>query len=164
MSVIVDKQLSYTFSSNTSTGAQNVQNDGASFSVALNSPIYIPKGTVDCTIEVIQASVWNVSPNIAAEFGNNLLNFTYNEVPYEFVIPDGLYSLTDLNTTISRLLANAFLPGNLFLLSGDQSTQETVITYTVAGVRVDFTINDSIRTVLGFDARLSPLAGNSTAG
>jgi len=164
MSVIVDKQLCYTFSSNTSTGATNIQNNGASFSVALNSPIYIPRGTVDCTVEVLQAAVWNTSPNIAAEFGNNLLRFIYNAVVYDFIIPDGLYSLTDLNTTISRLLANAGLPSNLFLLSGDQSTQKTVITYTVAGVRVDFTIANSIRTVLGFDSRLSPAGGNSVAG
>jgi hypothetical protein len=164
MSVIVDKQLSYTFSSNTSTGATNIQNNGASFSVSLNSPIYIPKGTVDCTVEVLQAAVWNTSPNIAAEFGNNRIGFTYAEGSYVFVIPDGLYSLTDLNTTISRLLANAGLPSNLFLLSGDQSTQKTVITYTLAGVRIDFNIANSIRTVLGFDARLSPLAGDSVAG
>ena len=164
MSVIVDKQLSYTFSSNTSTGAQNIQNNGASFSVALNSPIYIPKGTVDCTVEVLQAAVWNTSPNIAVEFGNNRLSFTYGAVVYAFVIPDGLYSLTDLNTTISRLLANAGLASNLFLLSGDQSTQKTVITYSVSGVRIDFTNPDSIRTVLGFDARLSPAGGISAAG
>ena len=164
MSVIVDKQLSYTFSSNTSTGAQNIQNNGASFSVALNSPIYIPKGTVDCTVEVLQAAVWNTSPNIAVEFGNYRLRFTYNENVYGFVIPDGLYSLTDLNTTISRLLANAGLASNLFILSGDQSTQKTVITYSVSGVRIDFTRPDSIRTVLGFDARLSPVGGISAAG
>ena len=164
MSVIVDKQLCYTFSSNTSTGAQNIQNNGASFSVALNSPIYIPKGTVDCTVEVLQAAVWNTSPNIAVEFGNYRLRFTYNENVYGFVIPDGLYSLTDLNTTISRLLANAGLASNLFILSGDQSTQKTVITYSVSGVRIDFTNPDSIRTVLGFDARLSPVGGISAAG
>jgi hypothetical protein len=164
MSVIVDKQICYTFSSNTSTGAQNIQNNGASFSVALNSPIYIPKGTVDCTVEVLQAAVWNTSPNIAAEFGNNRLRFTYAEVIYDFIIPDGLYGLKDLNTTISRLFANAGLPSNLFLLSGDQSTQKTVITYTLAGVRIDFDITDSIRTVLGFDARLSPAGADSVAG
>jgi hypothetical protein len=164
MSVIVDKQLCYTFSSNTSTGAQNIQNNGASFSVALNSPIYIPKGTVDCTVEVLQAAVWNTSPNIAVEFGNYRLRFTYRETVYAFVIPDGLYSLTDLNTTISRLLANAGLASNLFLLSGDQSTQKTVITYSVSGVRIDFTRPDSIRTVLGFDARLSPVGGISAVG
>ena len=164
MSVIVNKQLSYTFSSNTSTGAANIQNNGASFSVALNSPIYIPKGTVDCTVEVLQAAVWNTSPNIAVEFGNYRLRFTYNENVYGFVIPDGLYSLTDLNTTISRLLANAGLASNLFILSGDQSTQKTVITYSVSGVRIDFTRPDSIRTVLGFDARLSPVGGISAAG
>jgi hypothetical protein len=162
MSVIIEKQICYAFSSNTATGAQNIQNNGASFSVALNSPIYIPKGTVDCTVEVLQAAVWNTSPNIAAEFGNNQLRFSYAEVLYYFVIPDGLYGLKDLNATISRLLANAGLPSNLFLLSGDDSTQKTIITYTVAGVLIYFNVANSIRTVLGFDARLSPAGENSS--
>ena len=164
MSVIVDKQICYTFSSNTSTGAKNIQNDGASFSVSLDSPIYIPKGTVDCTVEVLQAEVWNTSPNIATVFGNNRLSFTYAEVRYDFVIPDGLYGMSDLRPTISRLLANAGLPSNLFLLTGDQSTQKTVITYSLAGVRIDFDVPNSIRTVLGFDNRQSPPAGDSIAG
>ena len=162
MSVIVDKQLSYTFSSYTSTGATNIQNNGASFSVALNSPIYIPKGTVDCTVEVLQAAVWNTSPNIAAEFGNNRIRFGYNEVGYTFVIPDGLYSLKYLNATISRLLANAGLPSNLFLLTGDDSTQKTIITFTVAGVQIDLNLTSQIAFV--HDARMSPAGGNSTAG
>jgi hypothetical protein len=162
MSVVVKKQICYTFSSNTATGAQNIQNNGASFSVALNSPIYVPNGTVDCTVEVLQAAVWNTSPNIAADFGNNKLTFSYAESVYNFIIPDGLYGLSDLNTTISRLLANAGLPSNLFLLSGDQSTQKTVITYTVSGVIIYFDVVNSIRTVLGFDARLSPGGGNSS--
>ena len=119
---------------------------------------------MDCTVEVLQAAVWNTSPNIAVEFGNYRFRFTYNESVYGFVIPDGLYSLTDLSTTISRLLANAGLASNLFILSGDQSTQKTVITYSVSGVRIDFTRPDSIRTVLGFDARLSPVGGISAAG
>lgn len=64
MSVIVDKQLCYTFSSNTSTGAQHIQNNGASFSVALNSPIYIPKGTVDCTIDKYRGRVWQLPTQV----------------------------------------------------------------------------------------------------
>jgi hypothetical protein len=164
MSVIVKKQICYTFSSNTATGAQNIQNNGASFSVALNSPIYVPNGTVDCTVEVLQAAVWNTSPNIAADFGNNKLTFSYAESVYNFTIPDGLYGVKDLNTNISRLLANAGLPSNLFLLSGDDSTQKTIITYTVSGVIIDFNVANSIRTVLGFNARLSPGENSSTAG
>lgn len=164
MSVIVKKQVCYTFSSNTATGARNIQNDGASFSVALNSPICIPKGSVDCTLEVLQAAIWNTSPNIAAAFGNNQLRFSYAGNFYNFVIPNGLYGLRDLNAAISRLLANASLPSNLFLLSGDDSTQKTIITFTVAGIIIYFNIANSIRTILGFNARQSPLIGSSVAG
>lgn len=163
-SVIVDKQLSFSFSSNPATGALNVRNDGSSFSVALDTAIRIPKDAVDCTLDVIQASLWYTMPNIAQSFGNNTLYFTYNGNAYVFAIPDGLYSLSDLNSAISRHLSNIGLPSNLFIISGDSSTQKTIITYTIAGVRIDFNSPNNIRTVLGFNARLSPVNANAVAG
>lgn len=163
MSVIVDKQISYTFTSNPATGAQNIQNNGASFSVSMNTPIRIPAGTLECTLETIQAAIWYTTPNIAAAYGNNLLSFSYNGTLYNLTITDGLYGVKDLNAIISRLLANSGLPSNLFLITGDDSTQRTIITYTLSGVQIDFTIANSIRTVLGFNSRLSP-ATVSVAG
>ena len=156
--------LSYAFSSDPSVGAINIRNDGSSFSVALDTPINIPKGSKDCVVELLQASIWNTSPNIATAYGNNMFYISYNSITYPLTIPDGLYSVGDLNTIVSRLIMNLGLPSNLISISGDSATQKIVISYSLANTRIDFTQPNTIRLVLGFDARLSPLAGVSTVG
>jgi hypothetical protein len=159
---ILKKQFSFYISSDPDTGAVNVSPNGSSFRVNLNTPIMIPKNALSCELSTIQANVWNDSNNISAEFGNNVFNFTTNHsgmpVVYNFILPDGLYSLSGLNAYLSTQFVNNGLPSNLITLSGDESSQKTILTFLVANDQVDFTVANSVRGVLGFDARLAPLA------
>ena len=163
MSVIIKKTSTLSFSSNSSFGATNVRNNGSTFDVTLHNPIKIPANGVDCDLFLTQASIWNTSPNISAAYGNNKFYVIKDNNLYTFTIPDGLYSLTDLSTTLSRLFVNSNLPTNTVVLSGDSSTQKTVLTYPLSGVQVDFTKSNSVKDILGFNSRLSP-ANISTAG
>lgn len=165
-SLLIPKVSSYTFSSDPAVGAINVRNNGSSFSVNLNRAIAIPRGSVDCTVDVIQANIWYVMPNISAALGNN--NFYFSSAvtlpgAYHIVVPDGLYSMNDLNNTLQRDFANLGFASNIMVFTGDDPTQRSVITYTIAGLQVDFTQANTIRTILGFDSRLSPAIA-STAG
>ena len=161
MPSILKKEFSFYLSSDPDTGAQNVSPNGATFQVNLNSPIMIPKNALSCELSVLQANVWNDSNNISAEFGNNVFNFTTNHsespVNYNFVLPDGLYSLSGLNAYLSTQFVNNGLPSNLITISGDESTQKTILTFLVAGDFCDFTVANSVRLVLGFNSRLAPL-------
>lgn len=161
MPSILKKQFSFYVSSDPDTGAVNVSPSGSTFRVNLNTPIMIPKNALSCELSTIQSNIWNDSNNISAEFGNNVFNFTTNHsgvpVNYNFVLPDGLYSLSGLNAYLSTQFVNNGLPSNLITLSGDESTQKTILTFLVAGDQVDFTVADSVRLVLGFDSRLAPL-------
>ena len=157
MSIIIKKTATLSFSSNSQTGANNLRNGGSTFDVALHNPIKIPSNVVDCNMYLTQASIWNVTPNISQAYGNNKFYLKKDTTNYTFTIPDGLYSLTDLSTTLSRLFVNMGLPTNTVVLSGDMSTQRTVLTYPIAGVQVDFTQNNSVRNVLGFTSRMSPV-------
>jgi len=114
-SVISEKLQSYVFSSNPNQGALNLSADGSSFSVFLDTPIYIPQGVIDCNIDVIAASIWNVSPNISAAFGNNMFYFEHLGTPYVLTIDDGLYSLAQLNGVLGRFFVNNSLPKNLIV-------------------------------------------------
>jgi hypothetical protein len=156
MPSLLRKRFCTYYSSDPTTGAQNVSADGSTFSVQLNAPLRIPANAVDCTISVLQASVWNTSPNIAAAFGNNVFSFVVAETPYTIVIPDGLYSLSGLNAYLSSQFVNLGLASNAIVLSGDEATQRTVLTFSAVGDRVDFTVANSVREVLGFDARIAP--------
>lgn len=155
-SVIFEKVQSYVFSSNPALGARNISPDGSEFTVSMDFPVVVPHGVVDCTIDVISAAIWNVSPNISAAFGNNMFYYSYLGVPYIVTITDGLYSLPQLNAYLGRFFVNNGQPKNLIVLTGDDSTQKSVITFNFVNTQIDFTQANTIRTVLGFNSQLVP--------
>ena len=166
-SVLFPKVTSYAFSSDPKSGAQNIHNNGSSFSVSLNKPISIPAGAISCTLDVIQANIWFVTPNISAALGNNNFYFSSaltNPGTYHITFTDGLYSLEDLNATLGREFANLGFNSNIILLSPDGPTSRSILTYTIAGLDVDFAQPNTVRTVLGFNSRQSPAAPPSVAG
>ena len=164
MPSILKKKFSMFFSSDPLTGARNVSQDGSEFSVQLNNPLTIPSNALDCSLSVIQSNIWNTSYNISADFGNNIFSFVTAETPYSITIPDGLYSLSGLNAYLSTQFVNLGLAANVITLSGDDSTQKTILTFTGVGDYVNFTVPSSVREVLGFDSRLAPLAGAPSIG
>ena len=167
MTQVIEKQLSFIVSSETANGALNVSDDGSTFSVQLDTPIAIPHTARNCTLEVNQADVWWVIPNISMELSNNMFYFTSTAgygTPYQFEIPKGLYSVASLNNLFSKELVNLGFPADTFVLSGDASTQKTVLTFNAANIAIDFKNHDDTpREILGFDAEYVPVAG-STVG
>jgi len=161
MSVLIPKSASIFFSSDPSVGASNLSSDGSTFTVYLDSPISIPKSAVDCSIEVIQSSIWNTSFNIATDFQNNNFTFTSGGIVRSLTIPDGLYSLGALNAYLATQFVNLGLSSTLLTFSPDDATQRVVLTFLNAGDSVNFTTVNSVRNILGFNSRivLSPSAG-----
>ena len=166
-SILLPRVISCAFSSDPAQGALNVHNNGSSFTVALNKPISIPAAAVSCTVDVIQSNIWFVTPNISADLKNNNFYFSSavtNPGSYHIVIPDGLYSLEDLNTTLGREFANLGFASNIIVLTGDGPTSRSILSFTIAGLEADFTQANTIRSVLGFNARTSPATPPSAAG
>jgi len=166
-SILYPRVASYSFTSDPRSGAKNIHNNGSSFSVALNKPISIPSGAISCTVDVVQAKIWFVTPNISAALGNNNFYFnsaTVNPGSYHIVIPDGLYSLDDLNTTLQREFSNLGFASNIISLSPDGPTSRSILSYSIADLDVDFTQPNTVREVLGFDSRQSPPTPPSSAG
>jgi hypothetical protein len=166
--MLLEKQLSFIFSSNPNNGAQSVSADGSSFSVQLNNTIALPAEAIYATLEVQSANIWWSVPNLSASLNNNTLHI-YSEwiaddggVPagypnYTITIPDGLYGLTELSAAIARELVNQGLPSDLFRLTGDDSTQKTILTFGYDQVTtLDFTQANTFREILGFDSRFVP--------
>ena len=154
-------EKSFFFSSDATNGALNKSPDGSAFTVQLNSPISIPEKAIYCTLEVQSATIWNVSPNISIAIGNNKLYIHANSLNYVITIPDGLYSVSDLETRIQREVVLLGLPSNLLTISADDSIQKVLLTFSLANSWIDFTPVDSFRTVLGFDSRLVPTTGQA---
>lgn len=162
--VFVEYSQTHIFSSNPANGAQNVNQDQNEFDVYLNEPISIPRNAINCTLEVVKAQVWYVQPNISEEIKNNKLEFNHDGSDYDLTIPDGLYSLTDLNAFLSRQFVANGLKADLFAFSADNSTQKVVLTFNYAGTRVNFTTPNSVNTLLGFNPIYYPLLVPSVVG
>ena len=175
MSVLIPKSTSFFFSSDPANKAHNVSVDGSQFTVVMDTPISLPQGAMSATLSVSQASIWNTSYNISAAFSNNVFAFRSvfgapvpdvgPQVPiaYSILLPDGLYSLSGFNAYLSTQFVNLGLPSNLITVTGDDATQKTILTFLLAGDQVDFTVANSVRGILGFDARLAPVTAQ-TAG
>jgi hypothetical protein len=156
MSVIVNKSITLTFTNNPALGATQISADGSQFSVSLDNPINIPKSAVSCTGEIISASVWYVQPNISTTLKNNNFTYIYNGDTYEVLIPDGLYSLDQLSSYISKKFLETGFDPSLITITGDDATQRTVLTFSQPNLYVNFDVTNSIRTVLGFNEEIVP--------
>lgn len=99
---------------------------------------------MDCSVGVLQANIWNTSPNISAALADNIFTFTTSMAPagtYSWAIPDGLYSVAGLNSYLSSQFVNIGLAANLIAIS--------------AGDSVNFTVANSLRGLLGFNSVVS---------
>jgi hypothetical protein len=78
-------------------------------------------------------------------------------------IPQGLYDLTGLNTSILTQLENAGArsdPSPLINLTADSNTQKVIIRFNYSNVYVDFTQLQTPRVILGFNSAVyGPYAG-----
>jgi hypothetical protein len=154
------------FNSAPGAGALQRSADGSQFSVYLDTPINIPRAAQSITVSCTQAAIWYTTPNISAQFGNNIFAFTVGGGFHQLTIPDGLYSVADLSSYIATSCVNLGLPANSISLTGNASTGQLLITIAVAGDSVDLTSPNSVRTVLGFDAGIytAPSNGYTFAG
>lgn len=165
-----NKKSCFTFSSDPSLGARNISQFGSKFTVFSDSaPFYVGSDTsTNCTLEVIQMSVWNSQPNISEQYQNNrMVVYESKTKRIELVIPTGQYDLTGLVAQLTLLWDNysgmtidtntPFVPEesfqNTFNLVGSDATQQVSIQFLLANpnMLIDWK-QSTIGRVLGFSA------------
>lgn len=148
---MIERQFSAFFSSAINSGSNKTNHLGNRFSVQLNTPLSIPNDCVYASLEVVSAKVWNVSPNISEDIGNNHLYFTYLGQEYDIKFPDGLYGIAEMNAFfVIYFSGDADLPIDLFELEENSATQKVSIKFNYLGTVIDFTKPRSVIDVLGF--------------
>ena len=162
---LVQKDLTYFFSSSEALGAQNKDKSGSRFQVKLDRSIEIPNNAVDVSIEVTSANIWFTTPNIDPVYQNNVLYVDYTDpngasATFPLTIPKGLYSVTSLNQTIEHLMCAIQIPGtanyfdcNSVVLSADTATQKVKVqlgAYLSILVSPDPTRPNNIAPTLGW--------------
>lgn len=154
---MIEHEIPIIASSSFEAGALNKSADGSMFEIILEDPIRIPNGMSSVSVQVQEASVWWTIPNISVALGNNKYYVEHLTVPYVVTVPDGLYSLSDLNTTLDRELETLSGFAGLVTFESDNPTQKVNIQINQAGTRIDFQPADTPRDILGFDSQLVPV-------
>jgi hypothetical protein len=155
---MIEKSFCIFFNSSIQSGAVNKSANGSRFDVNLTSPLIFPDAEY-IALSVIQANVWNNAFNISEERENNQWAY-YNDISgstYQSTIPDGLYTINALQDFIVLSLLNEGFNGDEIQIIGDTSTSKVII-FVKADFQVDFTIANSVRTILGFDSQEIPPA------
>lgn len=153
MSVILAKEESFYFSTDSRDDPNvTISADGSSMSINLDNPIEISRASVHSTLEVQSANIWNVSPNISAQFGNNTLTYYINTIlQTNIVLPDGQYSLSSINQAISNEFQNRGQSPNLISFAGNDATQRCIAIFA-KDIQANFGAANSIGSILGFPA------------
>jgi hypothetical protein len=157
--MLVPQTVSYFFSSDPDSGAQNVSADGSAFSVYLDRPLGLPTNAVGATLGVISATIWNNTFNISADIGNNVFQYYENALLYNHVIPDGQYTVTTLLNFFQLSLTADGFPADSISIAGDSSTQKVIVTAKTL-FQLDMTVD--LRFILGFNSQLVPAVPNFT--
>ena len=93
-------------------------------------------------------------PNIAES--NNAVKISINSKWYDIKIPTGCYDIDSINTVLQKqllLLGEQTKAEQYVILSANKNTLNCVLEIKEKNVVVDFDIDNSVRTVLGFDAK-----------
>lgn len=135
----------FIFSSNPANGATDVSIDGSKFSVQFVNPFFLPANAYNAKLEVIQANIWNMSPNVSAALGNNIFSFSDKDgattVIHTVTLPDGLYDIDGLFDGLAREFDNLQVKRpnypfkDYFIIDGNQSINRLLITFKYATVQ-----------------------------
>lgn len=184
-----NRKQCFTFSSDQTLGAKNIQLNGSKFTIySEGNPFYVGTDTSsNCTVEVIQASLWNNQPNISTSYDNNrFVVYESKSREINLLIPTGQYDLTGLVAQLSLQWDNysgidgdtlaSFTPAesfqNTFNITGSDSTQLISIQFVLnnPNLMIDWK-QSTLGKILGFttEAKEKPdiatgyIVGNKTA-
>ena len=157
---LVKTEIPIVVSSNPSIGAFNLSttpNSFDAFRVDLEQPIVVPRNARNCVLQVLGTTIWNNQPNVITGV-NDTLRITGPDTldaltVFDIVIPQGSYSVSELNQRIAIELSNAGAktsPNPIISLTPDEATQKIEIRIFYTGASVDFTQPNSCWEILGF--------------
>ena len=167
--LLIKREIPIVVSSNPSLGAINLSSNVNSFDafrVDLEQPIAVPRNAQNCELKVLSSSIWANEPNIITGFNDTLRVTgpdTFDVITiFDIVIPQGSYSVSELNQRIQIELSNAGAktsPDPLVAITPDESTQKIDLRAFYTGVIIDFTQPNSCWEILGFTASTVLIAG-----
>lgn len=105
----------------------------------------------ECEVALYSVSMWNSLKNISNNLGNRTLKFSIDGSNFITTqIPEGTYSIEQLNLAVQSLIVSNGGVANKIVLTPNYSTLKTDITI-VAPYKLDLTVGN-LRNLIGFDS------------
>ena len=164
----------YIFSSDERNGATNISPDGSQFSIQFTNPLFLPSNAYNAKLEVIQADIWNVSPNVSEALDNNTFTIKDENGIHTVVLDDGLYDVDTVYNSLALKFDNltvnrpSFPFKDYFSFEGNEATNRMYIVFkAVASSHVDVEIlwaESTLRLLMGFheDSPTQPFSSSDT--
>jgi len=146
---------------------RNRSADGSAFEYPLEPALMVPFDA-EATLRVLEANVFNTSPNVSVAKSNNKLKFSVitsgtvaggdvSTTDHTITFDDGLYSLADINAELADYLeSTATIADAALSFVGHGPTQTVIADWdaeaAVYGVILRFSESDSIASLLGYAA------------
>lgn len=148
--------LTFLCDSNPNTGATNINALGSEFTVNMQPSLHIPAYATNISVVVKNAVVWFVTPNVI-ENKNDRIDIYYDDVLYPLQIPSGLYDVDTLSSKINSTIhfqSSGVVPIDLIKLLPDFAENKIVIQFNYYKTDIDFNVEFSIGSILGFSPQL----------
>lgn len=121
----------------------------SNFNTTFTPPLYFSGDNTEVALYSI--SMWNSLKNISTNLNNRTLKFSIDGINFiTTLIPEGAYSIEQLNLAIQGIIVSNGGVANKIVLTPNYSTLKTDITI-VAPYKLDLTVNN-LRLLLGFDS------------
>lgn len=158
-----NKTIPLFVSADPTLGAINLTQGNDRFSVQFKRTIIIPPHAQNITLECNQANIWWTVLNVEQGV-NDLFRIEEDTVAvHTITLAPGLYDISGLNAAINTGLINEGLASGSVSLTGDNSTQKVLLSFTIAGLQVEW-IPQSFFGLVGFNTGQLVPSGGFTAG
>ena len=131
-----------------------VTGNTSSLRTVFNPPLVFAGGSCHYELALMELETYYSFQNINAT--NNSVNISIDKgVTWKSIkIPIGCYEIKAINDVLQRLIVGADGKGDKVIISLNNNTLKCILDINDANYQVDFTVENCLRTVLDFDAKI----------
>lgn len=119
--------------------------------VQFKKEMIFPPTAQNITLECNNATIWWTVLNIKTGINDQFQIEVQGDAVYTITIAPGIYGVSELNSAVNSLLINEGLNSGLITITGDNATQKILLSFSVAGLQVEW-IAQSFFDLLGFNS------------
>ncbi len=125
-------------------------------------PVTFPSANCSYEMALTKVETYYSFPNIDETNCNIKVSFDNGQTWKDLAIETGCYEIKAINKTLQRLVVEAGGKSNGITLSPDINTLKCILNITEKNYQIDFNVNDSLCSVLGFKPKIYKLGRHNS--